>query len=247
MQECCVRGFQWTDTPVGKEEKLCDNNVYVTGTNENVAIMIIHDALGWTFVNNRLLADHYAREVNATVYLPDFFGGEVLPADILRDMSRIRELDMKGFLKRNTKDIREPEISACAREIRARYERIGVIGFCFGGWAVFRLGSKLNSPSIVDCISTAHPSALEEHEIESVNVPVQILAPENDIVFTSELKEFANRVIPTLGVPYDYQHFPGVTHGFASRGNMDDKEELKAMVRAKDCAVGWFRHWLHVD
>lgn len=33
--------------------------------------MIIHDLYGWEFTNTRLLADHYADEVNATVYVPD--------------------------------------------------------------------------------------------------------------------------------------------------------------------------------
>jgi hypothetical protein len=33
-------------------------------------------------------------------------------------------------------------------------------------------------------------------------------------MFTPELKEFSNKVIPTLGVPYDYQDFPGVEHSF---------------------------------
>ena len=31
----------------------------------------VHDAYGWTFTNARVLADHYANEVDATVFLPD--------------------------------------------------------------------------------------------------------------------------------------------------------------------------------
>ncbi len=56
---------------MGKETKLANNNTYVTGSNKDVAIMIVHDIFGWTFPNLRLLADHYAQEANATVYLPD--------------------------------------------------------------------------------------------------------------------------------------------------------------------------------
>lgn len=33
--------------------------------------MIIHDLFGWTFPNTQILADHFAEEVNATVYIPD--------------------------------------------------------------------------------------------------------------------------------------------------------------------------------
>lgn len=157
------------------------------------------------------------------------------------------ELDMASFVKRNSKLTRDAEITSCAQELRSRYKRFGAVGFCFGGWAVFRLGAKSHSPPLVDCIATAHPSMLEENEIQKVGVPVQIISPENDMVFTPQLKEFVNRVIPTLGVAYDYQYFPGVTHGFATRGNMDDEPELKAMVRAKNCTVNWFQQWLHAN
>jgi len=71
MSQCCLSGFKWDGTPVGKETKLANNDTYVTGSNKDVAIMIVHDIFGWTFPNLRLLADHYAQEANATVYLPD--------------------------------------------------------------------------------------------------------------------------------------------------------------------------------
>ena len=57
--------------PQGKETKLANLNAYVSGTNKEVAILLVHDIFGWTFTNLRLLADHYAQEVGATVYLPD--------------------------------------------------------------------------------------------------------------------------------------------------------------------------------
>lgn len=146
-------------------------------------------------------------------------------------------------MARNTKAIREPEILDCARALRSQYLRVGAIGFCFGGWAVFRLGAKGNQ--LVDCISTAHPTFLEKQEIESVGVPVQILAPEMDMMFTEELKAHCNKVIPTLGISYDYQYFPGLEHGFAVRGDPTNPAEMKGLERAKNAAVLWFRQWLH--
>lgn len=117
------------------------------------------------------------------------------------------------------------------------------MGFCYGGWGVFQLAAKGNE--LVDCISAAHPTLLEHHEIENVAVPVQLLAPEIDPQFTEELKEFSNRVIPTLGVAYDYQYFPGLEHGFSIRGDPNKPGEKKGMERAKNAAVLWFRQWLH--
>lgn len=69
--DCCKSGFNWNGTPVGKETTLANNKAYVTGTNPDAAILIVHDIFGWTLNNTRLIADHYAKEANATVYLPD--------------------------------------------------------------------------------------------------------------------------------------------------------------------------------
>ncbi|KAF7535363.1 hypothetical protein G7054_g5463 [Neopestalotiopsis clavispora] len=245
MSECCLKGIQWEATPVGNESELAGRRCYVTGTNSSAAVMIIHDLYGWTFNNTRLLADHYAKEIGATVYLPDFFGGEALPLDILNDESRWAELNLPAFLERNSKAVRFPEMEECARALRTTHRRLGAVGFCYGGWAVFRLGDK-ESP-LVDCIATAHPTLLEEAEIRRVGVPVQILAPEIDPQFTLKLRTFSNQEIPRLGVPYTMEFFPGLEHGFATRGDPNNHEERAGMTRAKNAVVGWMRQWLHED
>lgn len=71
MKDCCLRGFKWDGQPTGREETFAGASTYVSGTNEDVAILMIHDLFGWTLPNLRLLADSYAEEANATVYLPD--------------------------------------------------------------------------------------------------------------------------------------------------------------------------------
>lgn len=39
-------------------------------------VVIIPDAFGWEFVNNRLMVDEYARKGDFTVFLPDFMNGK---------------------------------------------------------------------------------------------------------------------------------------------------------------------------
>ncbi|KIW20476.1 hypothetical protein PV08_01051 [Exophiala spinifera] len=242
-KECCYKGFFWDKTPVGREDTLAGYPTYITGTNPDAALMIIHDMFGWTFLNTRVLADFYAKEADVTVYVPDFFDGEVIPPEVIRDRSRWAEYDIPaGVDRRHAKPVHRDQIFASARELRSKYRKCGAIGFCFGGWAVFALGADKN---LIDAISTGHPTWLTKEEINEVSVPTQILAPEHDPVFTPELKAHANQVIPTRGVPYDYQLFPKVAHAFCTRGNPNDEEELKAMDRAKDAAVYWFKFWLH--
>lgn len=242
MSQCCLSGFKWDGKPIGEETKLGKNDTYVTGSNKEVAILMIHDIFGWTFPNARLLADHYAKEADATVYLPDFFDGEVVTAGAIEG----GKFDLMGFIGRHSKDIRFPEIETCAKSLKQEhgFKKLGAIGFCYGGWAVFQLGAK--GKNLVDCISTAHPSLLKKEEIDAVGVPVQIIAPENDPQLTPELKAHANSVIPSLNLEYDYQYFPGSNHGFAVKCDQSDVKQKKALERAKNAAVGWFAQFLHL-
>ncbi|KAL8951012.1 MAG: hypothetical protein Q9222_002988 [Ikaeria aurantiellina] len=250
MSHCCVSGFQWNGKPQGRETKLGNFNAYVAGsdTQKDAAIMIVSDMLGWTLTNTRLLADHFAKEANATVYLPDFFEGEVVPADILDDEKTRDEFlarELKPWLERHSKANRAAPIHDAAKVLKQDlgYKKVGAIGYCWGGWAVFQLAAK--GKNMVDCISAAHPSLLTKEEINELAVPVQILAPEHDMSFTPELKEYTNKTIPALGIEYDYQYFPKLMHGFGTRGDPNDETSKKGMERAKNAASAWFGTHLH--
>lgn len=163
---------------------------------------------------------------------------------MLEDPAQREKFDIMAFIGRNSKEIRGPAIEASAKELKSQYKKVGAIGFCYGGWAVFQLGAK--GKNLVDAISTAHPSILTKEEVAAVAVPVQILAPEHDPQLTQELKDYCNATIPTLGVDYDYQYFPGLAHGFATRGDSSNKAQKNGLERAKNAAVHWFVQQLHV-
>lgn len=244
MSNCCKEGFKWQGTPTGQETTLAGKKTYVAGTNKDVAILMVHDIFGWTLNNARLLADHYAKEADATVYLPDFFAGEVVDEEVFDDPQKRDAFDVMAFIGRHSKEIRFPEIKSFAEALRKDFKKVGAIGFCYGGWAVFQLGAK--GANLVDAISMAHPSLATKEEIANVAVPVQILAAETDPTLTPELKTYCNETIPTLGVEYDYQFFPGLVHGFATRGDVNNAKQKRGLERAKNAAVYWFVQQLHV-
>jgi len=77
----CFRGAERIDaTPTGKVTTLHGLPTYVAepseGRSPKGVVIIIPDAFGWEFVNNRLLVDEYARSGDFTVYLPDFMNGK---------------------------------------------------------------------------------------------------------------------------------------------------------------------------
>lgn len=64
-------------------------------------------------------------------------------------------------------------------------------------------------------------------------------------MFTPELKMHSFETLPKLGVPFDYQHFPGVEHGCLVPGDPDLPGEREAMARGKNAAVIWWKQFLH--
>ncbi|KAI9687435.1 MAG: hypothetical protein M1820_010437 [Bogoriella megaspora] len=247
VDECCRTGFKWDGRPVGREGTLDKNRTYITGTNEDAAVLLVHDLYGWTLPNLRLLADHFAQEAHCTCYIPDFYNGEGFSEETLdaavQDPARFKLLDLESFFERNSKEKITPELIACAKALKLKYKRVGAVGYCWGGWGCLRLAARGND--LVDCISIAHPSFVEKSEIDAIGVPIQIVAPETDSQLTPELKEYCNKVIPTFGVPYQYDYYPDLSHGFAGKGDPKDKKQKDGLERAKNSAVSWFNVFLH--
>jgi len=75
----CFSGHVHEGHPRGKAVKLYGLDVYVSEPTRSRPIkgiiVIVSDALGWEFVNSRLLADNYADKGDFKVYLPDFMHG----------------------------------------------------------------------------------------------------------------------------------------------------------------------------
>jgi dienelactone hydrolase len=75
----CFSGHVHDGQPRGKVVKIHGLDAYVSEPSEGKQakgiIVIIPDAFGWEFVNNRVLADHYAEKGDYKVYLPDFMNG----------------------------------------------------------------------------------------------------------------------------------------------------------------------------
>jgi dienelactone hydrolase len=75
----CFSGHVRDEEPRGTTTQVHGLNTYVSepanGHTAKGIIVIIPDAFGWEFVNNRLLADHFAEKGDYKVYLPDFFKG----------------------------------------------------------------------------------------------------------------------------------------------------------------------------
>lgn len=77
----CFSGHVNPGTPLGSIEQVYGRRTYVakppSGKQPLGIVVIIPDAFGLPFINNQILADHYASLGRYTVYLPDFMDGKI--------------------------------------------------------------------------------------------------------------------------------------------------------------------------
>ena len=56
-----------------------------------------------------------------------------------------KPFDSKAFIMKNGgKDLRYPEMTACMKALKQEhgFKKVAAMGYCYGGWAVFKLGAK---------------------------------------------------------------------------------------------------------
>ncbi|KAL6714303.1 hypothetical protein ACLMJK_007726 [Lecanora helva] len=163
------------------------------------------------------------------------------------------------FMIYNRFAVSRPRIEAFMKSLRESTELpIGLIGYCWGGRYAICLahGTPItsNGKPLIDAAFTAHPSnVVIPAEIENIKLPVSVAHGTEDIVvsnadaktiqdiFAKKEKEIASSM---EGEKFEIKMIEGARHGFAVRGDPDDKAELGHGQIAEDQAVEWFQRWL---
>jgi dienelactone hydrolase len=207
----CVTGTLHTGTPTGTVQTLYDLPTYVASPPSGAAtkgtVVIIPDAFGWTFSNNRILADSYAQKGNFRVLLPDFMDGGAISPDVMTYMDFIQEkheswgvhsLRKAEYLVRIMFlllpwrygcriGVTHPRVLDYMKKLRAEDEShpVGAAGFCWGGKHVFMLVSDTektaSGKSLITAGFAAHPSyILFPTDVDAVKLPLSVACPSKD-------------------------------------------------------------------
>ncbi|KAK3899326.1 dienelactone hydrolase family-domain-containing protein [Staphylotrichum tortipilum] len=227
-----------TGTPVGTEQMYNGVNLYISQPschNPKVGVLYLTDVFGIQHVNNKLLADSFAR-AGFLVVAPDMFDGNPAPMDFNTPGFNATE-----FTLAHGPAATDPILAKAVAYLQTTgVEKIATTGYCYGGRYAFRL---LAAGKGVDAGFAAHPSLLEDSEINAITRPISVAAAEIDAMLLPERRSVLEAMLANTTQPYQLNLYGGTSHGFGVRANVSDPEQKFGKEAAFYQAVRWFNAW----
>lgn len=143
---------------------------YPPGSNtSSKALLYVTDIYGVPLLQNKLLADSLAAN-GYLVVMPDLFKGDAISVE-----SQEAGLNLTEWRGRHPMNEIDSVINSTIGYMRStlKVEKIGGLGFCFGGKYVPRF---LTTNGGIDLGFIAHPSSLTEQEIGRIKKAISIAA-----------------------------------------------------------------------
>ncbi|KAH8104516.1 dienelactone hydrolase endo-1,3,1,4-beta-D-glucanase [Cristinia sonorae] len=261
--EQCGQGFVMSGEPQGR---MVDDAYLHEGSNKSRAIIFLTDIFGLPLVNCKIMADKLSKELDCDVWIPDLFAGrppmnaeemEPLVPDRagvkLSFMNIIRLvlllIPRAHLLYAARSSVVDARVDKFIAKVKAEhnYQKLGAVGYCFGGSVAIRIGSR----DIVDSIVIAHPGQTSIGEIRAIKIPAAWECAEDDMSFGKKLRDEAEAVFAARKdkpdyVEYEFKDYPGTAHGFAARPNFGLPNIVKAYNDSFTQTVMWFNKTLQV-
>ena len=206
-------------------------------------VVVIHEIFGlsnWIrSVADQLAADGFiaiAPDLLTMKQLPNTATGEPNP-DSAR--AAIRTLDLQSYQR----DINE--VAKYAMNLPAASKKYGVVGYCWGGTAVF--AHALMYPEVGAVVSyygsTPDPATQIGARYANVTAPVLGLYGGNDQRVNSTIAR-ADSAMKANGKTFEHRIFEGAGHGFLRQQDGAEGANLKAAQEAWPLTIAWFRRHL---
>ncbi|EDR01792.1 dienelactone hydrolase endo-1,3,1,4-beta-D-glucanase [Laccaria bicolor S238N-H82] len=263
----CIQGFILPGEPTGTFQPDFHNAYLAPAPNgkpSKRAVFLFTDIFGLPLQNPMIMADTIAKELGCDVWVPDYFKGKPpMPlTTMIPDRAGVKAslwdwVKFVGVLLRNLPalinsrpavvDKRLASLFALLKE-KKTYEKIGAVGYCFGGTTAARLGSTKYLNSIV----IVHPGPISDSVLKSISIPTAWACAEEDTFWPESERNkaeavFAARKDTDKFVDYEFKVYKGTAHGFASRPNLELPEIKAAHEQALEQAIAWFQKTLTVS
>lgn len=222
------------------------------------AVLLFTDVFGLPLKNSKLIADALAKRLECDVWVPDLFAGKPILGVNQLDMPNRPGVKI-GFFRwvrfffsmlpsipafiQSRASVVDQRVKSFIQAVQAdkKYEKLGAVGYCFGGIVAVRFGAT----DLLDSIVVVHPGPVSLEQIRAIKLPAAWVCAEEDFSFGDKLREeaeavFAGREGENNWVDYEFTLYPGTVHGFGARPNLDVPEIKEAFEKSQDQIVNWF-------
>ncbi|KAM0745632.1 alpha beta-hydrolase [Meredithblackwellia eburnea MCA 4105] len=244
----CFTGKIHTGTEIGSFETLAGIKTYVSippeGTeyDKETAILYLGDIYGH-YSNAKLLCDSFALAGFATYY-PDYFHGEPVPEEAINEGAAA--FDRDAWRTRHPPEKVRTAIDPLIDYLKSKgVKKFGATGYCFGGRYVVYLAID----NLIQAGVAAHPGGITfpqdfEKVKEVSKTPLLFNACEFDKTWPRENQTKAETLMQSYVPGWKQNYYPGCTHGFATRADLDVPEQKFGKENAFEETVAWFRQHL---
>ncbi|PSN69951.1 alpha/beta-hydrolase [Corynespora cassiicola Philippines] len=251
---CCLEGNIHSGSPRGSFITIRDIETYTvqplepSQSDEPKVLLFFPDIWGM-YPNSLLIMDGFA-DKGYTVLGVDYFRGD--PVWKHRKHKSDKETE-PGFdydaWKEKHRAFADEAVPQWVQSVKEKYAkekpgaRFACVGYCFGApYVCDQLSGE--GASICEVGAFAHPAFLKEHHFRNLKRPLYLGCAETDFTFDTESRNRAVDIMHEVKAKYELQLFYGVEHGFAVRGDMEDRYERWVKERCFEGVTGWCDFWL---
>ncbi|KAJ3480923.1 hypothetical protein NLJ89_g12250 [Agrocybe chaxingu] len=196
----CVKGYILPGEPVGSIIADFQGAYFTPGPGSDPskqAVLLFTDAFGLPLKNCKIIADNLAKRLECDVWIPDYFNGRPLvPVDSMgipdhagHKLSLWTRISFILFyILPNLPAIISSRPSVAVQRIasfiqllkeKKKYQKLGAVGYCFGG----TMGIRTGRTDLLDSLVICHPGPSTLDDVKAIKVPTAWVCAEEDEYF----------------------------------------------------------------